>query len=204
MTVEQKRIFFDELADRWEEVIDLQRILAELRPGLDQMGIEPGERICDLGSGTGVLLGELLRRLGPEGRLEAVDISPRMLARARDTLRDPRVHFHLADAVDLPLPDRSLDRAICFSVWPHFDSPERVIAELGRVLRPGRPVHVWHLDSRQTINQVHAGAGKAVRLDLLEPAEGLAQRFRAAGFQVQQAVDSEEAYLVTARRGDEP
>lgn len=204
MNVDPKRAFFDELAPRWEEMIDLPRVLAELRRGLDGLGIAASEAIGDIGCGTGVLAGELLARLGPAGRVEAVDLSPRMLEQARARLPDPRVRFHLADAAGLPLPARSLDRVICFSAWPHFDDPDRVIAQLRRVLRPGRPAHVWHVDSRQTINQIHAGAGEAVHRDLLEPAARLAGRFEAAGFSVLQTVDSEDAYLVTAARGDGP
>jgi ubiquinone/menaquinone biosynthesis C-methylase UbiE len=41
----------------------------------------------------------------------------------------------VADAGRLPLADAACDRAICHSVWPHFDHPEDVARELGWVLR---------------------------------------------------------------------
>ncbi len=147
---------------------------------------------------TGVLLGVLLERLGPAARVEAVDLAPRMIARASVKHPDARVRFHVAGAARLPLPDASVDRAVCFSVWPHLHDPDAVIAELERVLRPGGTVHVWHVDGRETIDAIHRGAGEAVGDDRLEPADALAGRFRRRGFTVTEAVDTADTYRVTA------
>jgi hypothetical protein len=76
-----------------------------------------------------------------------------------------------------------------------------VARELARVLRPGGRAHVWHLASRTTINNIHASAGEAVKHDVLAPAQDTALCFAAAGFQTEQAVDDEQGYLVTGRRG---
>ena len=192
--------YFDSLADQWEELIPVAELLPRLREGLRKLGVGPDEHILDLGCGSGILLGTILEHIGLEGRVEAVDFAPRMIARASEKHTDGRVRFHLAQATDVPLPARSVDRVICFSAWPHFTRPDDVITEMHRLLRPGGRVHIWHADSRDTINDIHRNAGDAVRDDMLVPAEELARLFSSAGFKVDDVIDSSDCYLVSATR----
>lgn len=156
--------------------------------------------MLDVGCGTGNLAAALLDRLGAEGRIEAVDMSPRMIEAARRKISDPRVRWHLADASRLPLAGATCDRAICYSVWPHFSDPEVVARELGRALRAGGWIHVWHLISRARVNQIHADAGEAVCRDQLPSAEDLARVLVRQGFELITAVETSESYLVTATK----
>lgn len=203
-TDDPRQSYFDSLADGWDEMYDTERVLPLLRQGLEALGVGPAERILDLGCGTGILLGTLLERLGPEGRVEAVDLSPRMVARASDKFPDERVLFHVADAVEPPVLDAAFDRVICFSAWPHFRAPDRVIAAIRRVLAPGGRAHVWHVDSRSVIDHIHRHAGEAVRHDLLEPAGVLAERFERQGLRVTEQQDDEHGYLVSVVKEDAP
>ena len=141
-----------------------------------------------------------LDHLEPAGRIEAVDLAPRMIAEARHKYPDPRVRFHVADAAALPFDDASVDRVICFSAWPHFPDPDAVVRQAARVLVPGGRLHVWHIDSRHTINDIHKNAGRAVQQDLLEPAEHLAARMQRQGLQVESTRDDHQAYEITATR----
>ena len=95
-------------------------------------------------------------------------MSPRMIEMARQGAR-PASGVARGGRPVLPLPDESCDRVICYSVWPHFDDRAAVAAELGRVLRPGGSLHVWHLGSRARVNAIHASAGEAIRHDVAAP-----------------------------------
>ncbi|MCU0610756.1 MAG: class I SAM-dependent methyltransferase [Candidatus Eisenbacteria bacterium] len=193
--------FFDDLADRWDDVCDIKRVAASIRAGLAGMGIRPSECIVDIGCGTGTLLRCLLDVLGPEGRVHAVDISPRMIERARAKIVDPRVSFTVTSADRLPVPDASVDRVFCFSCWPHIDQPEPVLAEFARVLRAGGTVSIWHADGKEIINGIHQNAGEAVASDVLEPGEELAGLLRDRGFDVREVIDVPSEYRVSATRG---
>lgn len=92
------------------------------------------------------------------------------------------------------------DRAICYSVWPHFEARDGVARELGRILRPGGHLHVWHLIARAWLNEIHASAGEAVRGDLLPPAEETAGLLGDAGFEISVVQEQEGKYLVTGRK----
>lgn len=190
---------FDAIADKWDGWDDLVVLRKRLDAGLAGFGLGSGETVLDVGCGTGNLTLALTRALGKDGRVVAVDISPRMIETARAKVQDPRVTFHVADAERLPLPEASCHRIVCFSVWPHFVERDAVARELARVLRPGGQVHVWHLASRDTINAIHASAGEAVQGDILAPATETAACLTRAGLEVTTVIDDADGYLVTAR-----
>ena len=120
-----------------------------------------------------------------------------MIEKAKAKHRDDRVSFLVADAGQIPVPDASMDRVLCFSAWPHFPDPDAVIKELLRLLKPGGRLHVWHVDSREKINDIHKHAHAAVHL---ESADQLSNRMGSAGLVVEEQRDDQEVYLITARK----
>jgi demethylmenaquinone methyltransferase/2-methoxy-6-polyprenyl-1,4-benzoquinol methylase len=198
MTSNPRAAYFDGIAEKWDGWEDLPALERKLAAGLAELGVRPDEKVLDVGCGTGNLTRALLAKLSPAGCVVAVDISPRMIEVARRKVSDSRVSWHAEDARRLPLAGGACDRAICYSVWPHFDDRKAVAAELGRVLKPGGLLHVWHLIPRHRINEIHAGAGEAVRRDMLPPAEETAELLAVAGFRIATARESDAGYLVTA------
>jgi ubiquinone/menaquinone biosynthesis C-methylase UbiE len=196
--------WFDRRAADWDTLMPLERIHPALRLGLEELGVRPDERVLDLGCGTGVMTGVLLERLGPRGAVEAVDLAPAMLERARAKHPDRRVRFHQAEASEVPLPPESVDRILCYAAWPHFEDPDGVARELHRLLRPGGSLHVWHLDGRATIDHIHRQAGGPVGRHRLEPAARLAARLGRAGFTVTECRDEPDCYRVSAVRDGTP
>lgn len=91
--------------------------------------------IADLGCGTG----EALAAFAPwVRRVIGVDREPAMLDAARNRLGiSENVDLRMGTLEDLPLRDREVDVATCMLALHHVESPERVIAEMARVIRPG-------------------------------------------------------------------
>ena len=93
-----------------------------------------GGRLIEVGAGFGRLAGEY----AGFDEVVLLDSSDVHVAAARETLSgDPRFDVRLGDALALPFPDGSFDAAVCVRVLHHFGDPAPLIAELGRVLRPG-------------------------------------------------------------------
>lgn len=201
MSLDPREGFFDSIAHKWDGWEDQETLAGRMDALLVELGVEPEERVVDMGCGTGNLTSALLRRLGPGGRVEAVDISPGMLGVARSKVEDPRVAWHLASAAALPLRTSSCDRVLCYAVWPHFDPVRAAATEITRVLKPKGRLHVVHGISRERVNAIHASAGEAVRGDVLPPGQEVASLLRELGFQVERLVDTDVRYLVTAVKG---
>ena len=111
-----------------------------MRPVPDRVGIQPGECVLELGPGPGFFTVEAARRAGPAGRLIAVDIQPKMIARLDQRLQQAgvtNVETHVASAYELPVDDASLDRAFLVTVLPEIPDSRRALAELHRALKPG-------------------------------------------------------------------
>ena len=107
---------------------------------LDHIGIQPGERVLELGPGPGTFTMQAARRAEPGGTLVAVDIQPQMIAAAEKKTREAgltNVETHVASAYDLSLKDGSVDRAFLVTVLPEIPDRHRALLELHRVLKPG-------------------------------------------------------------------
>ena len=111
------------------------------------LGAAPGERILDVGCGSGFYCAELLEEVGRDGSIFGVDSSPQMLGLAakRCEGRD-NVAFAEADATALPVEDAGFDAALCVQVLEYMPDVSAVLAELHRALRPGGRVVVWDVD----------------------------------------------------------
>ena len=108
----------------------------------DLAGIEPGQRVLDVGCGPGALTAELLRRLGP-ANVGAVDPSESFVDAARE--RHPGVNVQRASAEDLPFHDGAFDAALAQLVVHFMADPVAGLREMARVTRAGGVVAacVW-------------------------------------------------------------
>lgn len=96
----------------------------------------PGERILDIGTGTG-WAARLAARRGAD--VTGVDFAPGMIAAAKSLSAgiDPCPAFRVAAAEALPFPDDSFDGLISTYGVIFSDAPSTAVAEMARVLRPG-------------------------------------------------------------------
>jgi SAM-dependent methyltransferase len=100
--------------------------------------VAPGQRVLDIATGTGLVAEAALAAAGPEGEVVAADISPEMLARARDRLAGAaNVSFAAEDGQSLSFADASFDAVLCSNALMFFPDPARGLGEFHRVLRPG-------------------------------------------------------------------
>lgn len=108
------------------------------------VGVAPGARLLDVGTGPGRLLVALSARR-PDLRLTGLDPSADMIARARQrTAGLPSVDLVVAPAEDIPLPDESVDVVVSSLSSHHWEDPGVALAEQARVLGPGG--RFWLID----------------------------------------------------------
>lgn len=123
-----------------------RRLLDLPRPGLsvDSLlaALEPraGERILEVGPGSGHFTLPVARALAPGGELSALDLQPAMLEHLAGRAEEERVDNIVpreGDACSLPYEDGEFDAAFLVTVLGEVPDPRQAVAELARVLRPG-------------------------------------------------------------------
>lgn len=119
---------YDQLMGRWS------RRLAPLLIGFG--GLADGERVLDVGCGTGSLTFSLPASADVAG-VVGIDPTEAFIAAARARNTDPRITFDLGDARALPYADASFDRAYSSLVLHFVPDAARAVAEMQRVVRPG-------------------------------------------------------------------
>jgi ubiquinone/menaquinone biosynthesis C-methylase UbiE len=101
----------------------------------------PGPRVLDVATGTARVPLLLAAQPWFDGAIDALDLTPAMLARAQAKLAaaglEARVMLRQGDAGHLPWPDASFDMVISLEALEFFPRPRRALAEMSRVLRPG-------------------------------------------------------------------
>jgi len=104
-------------------------------PMLDAVDAREGDRLVDVGTGTGVVARMALRRVGPTGSVIAVDPNEGMLAVAKAI--SPSLTVRRGTAEHLPVDDGEIDCVTCQFALMFFVDREHAVDEMRRALKPG-------------------------------------------------------------------
>jgi len=101
-------------------------------------GLQPHHRVLDIGCGAGRLAVALQDYLRPPGEYVGVDVSATLIEEARRRVDRPNFRFFVSEALPVPLPDRSQDFIVLFSVFTHLYLEDVVsfLREIRRLLVP--------------------------------------------------------------------
>ncbi len=135
-------------------------------------GLRPGDRVADIGAGTGLFLAAFSRAVGPRGSVAAVDISPvfvEHLARRAADEGLANVRAALCTERSVQLPPESVDLVFVCDTYHHFEHPQDTLASIRRALRPGGLLVIVDFErvpgvSRDWVLE-HVRCGKDVVLD---------------------------------------
>lgn len=150
----------DLAAEAWAP--ELGRLIARLELG-------PGDRVLDAGCGPGRITRRLAERVAPGGTVQGIDHEIGVLEYAAWALggapvAGTTIELGLSDVTALPFADATMDAAWCSSVLGYVAEPERALAELVRVVRPGGRVVVLSGDAaRATFLPIDPGLESRLR-----------------------------------------
>ena len=157
---------FPALTRLYDPVVRLTSLEGRFKELLvEQAAPAPGQRILDLGCGTGTLAIQVKRRQ-PAAEVVGLDADPQMLAKARAKAAEAGAELQLDEgfSTELPYEDGSFDRVLSTLFFHHLDAePKRQTArEIARVLRKGGELHV--ADWGRPSDPVMAAAFLGIRL----------------------------------------
>jgi ubiquinone/menaquinone biosynthesis C-methylase UbiE len=168
-------------------LITLGRTKAIHRETLSLAGLRPGDSVLDIGCGTGVLLLEAERIVGPDGTVVGLDVEPAMIKKAMRRASDNKSQatFEIAPIDHIPYPDSTFDVAFSTLMYHHLTDTQKTkgLVELERVLKPnGRLVLVDINPTRRSILTSLPGHSQLKREDYVR--HEVTERMQAAGFVV--------------------
>ncbi len=191
-----RRHYFEELAPRWDvDGQDPGGTVERLEALADQLQLQPGMDLLEVGCGTGQITGWLAARVAP-GQVVAVDFAEAMLAQARR--KQLAAEFRRADVCRDPLGQRCFDVVLCFHSFPHFRDQAAALRNLASALRPGGRLMVMHLAGSAQINAFHDEVGGAVAGDHLPSCADWECLLAQAGLQIRQFLDHDDLFLLVA------
>jgi ubiquinone/menaquinone biosynthesis C-methylase UbiE len=128
--------------------------------------LKPGMTVGDIGAGTGLFTRRFANAVGDQGKVYAVDISPKFIQHIEKTCRDQGIKNVTGivckeDSVELPA--QSIDLAFICDTYHHFEIPFKTMASIRRALRPGGRVvlvdfkRIPGVSSEWVLNHVRAG-----------------------------------------------
>ncbi len=179
------------------------------------INLQPGERVLDVATGTGIAAFMAADSVGPGGGVVASDISERMVEAVRADAESRGVNnmrFERVDAEDIAFPDTSFDAVTCVLGLMYPADPQQAINQIYRVLKPGgrAAVCVWGRRDHCGWNAVFPITDARVNSDVcplffsLGAPGALEFAFERAGFtgieeeRVELTLDFENAYAVCA------
>ena len=120
--------------------LPVRRLVTDPAVIMERVGLRSGMRVLELGPGPGFFTPEAARRVGPEGRLDCVDIEPALVRKLQAKVRRlglDNVEVRVADACALPFDDDTFDLVFPISVLGEVPDRVGALRETRRVLRPG-------------------------------------------------------------------
>ena len=129
--MEAHRSFWDKNAARYDrfmrrDAAAYEQLYDLLRP------LVRGRTVLEAATGTGLIARNIVCGAGS---IEATDLSPEMIAQAKRNSFSAKLHFSVADLLQLPYADQSFDVVIAANVLHVIPEPEAALAELRRVLK---------------------------------------------------------------------
>jgi precorrin-6B methylase 2 len=165
---------------------------------LEASGITPGMTVADVGAGTGLFSLLMAGKVGPQGKVLAVDIAPRFLAHIDAAAREhgvKNVRTVRGQARQAPLEADSVDLIFVCDTYHHFEYPRTMNASLWKALRPGGTLVL--IDFRRVKGQSAAWILEHVRAGQ----EVFTRELEAAGFEkLEELPILEENYFLRFRK----
>ncbi len=192
------REFFDSMADQWDNIAfhDMDKI----QKIVNLLDLRHSKNILDIGCGTGILLPFLKKNIPYDGKIIALDISSKMIERAREKYGNDQIEYICKDFFEYDSKE-GYDYAIAYSCLPHFVERRKFLLKAKEMLRKDGKLVIAHSESREKINCHHREMKSDIEFKDLERIEELSTLGKEIGLNVIRTIDTEEMYVLEMTLG---
>jgi demethylmenaquinone methyltransferase/2-methoxy-6-polyprenyl-1,4-benzoquinol methylase len=196
-----RQAFFNQLADSWDKRFQTQALTAFLEQLVPAFGLLPGQKVLDVGTGTGILIPFLLQAVGPTGQISAIDYAEKMVKICKlkyAHLPNVTVTVQQVETLDFPL--QTFDAVTCFGLFPHIENKEEALRQMNRILKINGKLIIAHALSSVEIKVHHHNASSAVAQDVLPEKATMKLLLKQAGFIRIRITDKPGCYLCLSNK----
>ena len=196
-----RKTYFNKAANSWDKRFHTPNLSSFLEKIVPQFGLEAGQNILDVGTGTGVLIPYLIREVGPAGSVTAIDYSGNMIQICKTKYSHLKnVSVELKNIEEDAFPTESFDAVTCFGLFPHLENKQKALQNINHMLKPGGALIIAHALSCKELKTHHNNASSAVIHDMLPKDTEMKQLLEQTGFTQISIKDEPGCYLCLAHK----
>ncbi len=105
---------------------------------INALGLKAGMVVCDLGAGSGYYSIRMAKKVGPQGKVYAVDVQPGMIELLEKRIKNDKIKNVipvLSTPTDPKLPDNQIDVMILVDVYHEFEEPQQMLRKIRKSLK---------------------------------------------------------------------
>jgi len=200
-----RKAYFNEQTNTWDERFQTPNLSSFLEKLVPQFGLEAGQNILDVGTGTGVLIPYLIQAVGAAGSVTAIDYSENMIQICKTKYSHLKnVSVELKNIEEDAFPTESFDAVTCFGLFPHLENKEKALQNMNHILKPGGALIIAHALSSKELKTHHNSASSSVVNDVLPEEAEMIQLLEQTGFAEIHIKDEPGCYLCIAYKSRKP
>jgi ubiquinone/menaquinone biosynthesis C-methylase UbiE len=191
-----RQAFFNKIADSWDKRFQTQTLTTFLEQLVPTFGLMPGQKVLDVGTGTGILIPFLLQAVEHTGQIFAVDYAEKMVKICKSKYANlPNVTVTVQQVEKLDFPPQTFDAVTCFGLFPHVENKQKALRQINNVLKTNGKLIIAHALSSEEIKAHHHNASSVVAHDELPAAQVMKKLLIQAGFGKIHVIDKPGKYL---------
>jgi ubiquinone/menaquinone biosynthesis C-methylase UbiE len=196
-----RKEFFNKAADTWDDRFCTPALSIFLEKLVPEFGLEAGQRVLDVGTGTGVLIPYLSREVGQSGLITALDFSENMIQACKTKYSHlTNVTVQVGNIEEVVFPPETFDAVVCFGVFPHIENKENALKNINQLLKPAGVLIIAHALSSEELKTHHKNASASVCRDMLPELPKMKQLLKKTGFTGIRIKDEPGCYLCIAHK----
>ncbi|MGU9539460.1 class I SAM-dependent DNA methyltransferase [Clostridium tepidum] len=186
------REFFNNLAEKWDSMCFHPKEKIEYI--LSKVNLKEGDRILDIGSGTGVLIPYLENKISNSGYIVAIDIAENMLKVSKEKNKYSNLDFIVGDFLEYES-KKTFNCITAYSCYPHFKDKDKLAHICYELLEDGGKLVIAHSESKEKINSRHKDVDHKIKSHILPNIKYTAELMEKHNFKTIYVEDNEEYYI---------